>query len=146
MQTYRNPAPTTDVIIYDAQTNAVVLIERVNPPHGYALPGGFVDYGEKVEDAAVREMREETGLDITLKGLLGVYSKPDRDPRFHTISVVYVGEAVDTRSLCAGDDAASAAFFPLNALPKMAFDHHKILQDFKEYLLQKRYLASLDES
>ncbi len=81
---YLNPAPTTDVVIYDPE-RGVVVIERVNEPHGFALPGGFVDDGEQVEHAAVREMREETGLDVELLGVLGVYSRPDRDPRRHTM-------------------------------------------------------------
>ncbi len=127
---YRNPTPTVDVIIY-APDKGVVLIERVNPPHGWALPGGFVDYGESVERAAVREAQEETGLDVELVNLHGVYSDPARDPRKHTMSVVFTGITAKPEALKAGDDAGKAAFFPLDALPSpLAFDHGKILQDF----------------
>lgn len=89
----RNPAPTVDVVIY-CPVRGVVLVQRKNPPPGWALPGGFIDYGEAAETAAVREAREETGLDVRLVGLLGVYSHPQRDPRGHTLSVVYVGKSI----------------------------------------------------
>ncbi len=89
----RNPAPTVDVVIY-CPVRGVVLVQRKNPPPGWALPGGFIDYGESAETAAVREAKEETGLDVRLVGLLGVYSDPQRDPRGHTMSVVYVGRVV----------------------------------------------------
>ena len=135
---YRNPAPTTDVIIYEP-SRGIVLIKRKNPPYGFALPGGFVDEGESVEAAAVREMREETHLDVVLTGLLGVYSAPDRDPRRHTMSVVFIGQPRDTDALCAGDDAAEAAFYPLDALPApLAFDHGRIVQDFLACLRGER--------
>ncbi len=139
---YRNPFPTTDVIIYDAQ-HGIVLIERVNEPHGFALPGGFVDMGERVEHAAVREMREETSLDVELLGLLGVYSDPKRDPRFHTLGMVFVGKARDINALCAGDDAKNAAFYSLDALPPLAFDHGAIIEDFKQYLTHERPLLPI---
>ncbi len=143
---YKNPAPTTDVIIYDPNNRqkGVVLIERVNAPHGFALPGGFIDEGESVEHAAVREMLEETNLQVELEGLLGVYSAPDRDPRFHTMSVVFVGKACNPEALQAGDDAQHAAFYALDALPKLAFDHAKILQDYMHFLEKKRTLAPLE--
>jgi len=135
---YRNPAPTVDVVINVAPDGSgqggVVLIERRNPPHGWALPGGFIDYGETCEHAAVREMREETGLDVELTGLLGVYSDPARDPRHHTMSVVYTGRARDMGALAAGDDAARARVFPLDGLPELAFDHAAILADFRRWL------------
>jgi 8-oxo-dGTP diphosphatase len=128
--TPRNPVPTVDVVIH-AAGRGIVLVERKNPPHGWALPGGFVDYGEICEAAAVREAKEETGLDVVLTALLGVYSDPARDPRGHTLSVVYTAQALDAGRLAAGDDAAKAAFFALDALPALAFDHGRILEDFK---------------
>jgi 8-oxo-dGTP diphosphatase len=118
-----------DVLIYEAG-RGVVLVERRNPPPGWALPGGFVDYGETCEAAAVREAREETGLDVVLTGLFGVYSDPARDPRGHSLSVVYTGQAKDMARLQGGDDAARAVVFPLDALPPLAFDHERIIQDF----------------
>ena len=124
---YRNPIPTVDIII--EMNDKIGLIKRVNPPNGWALPGGFIDYGESVENAAVREAKEETGLDIQIHHLLGVYSSPDRDPRFHTITTVYVatGSGIPT----AGDDAQEIDFFDPNKIPEtLAFDHSKILKDF----------------
>lgn len=141
---YLNPAPTTDVVIYDPE-RGVVVIERANEPHGFALPGGFVDDGEQVEHAAVREMREETGLDVELLGVLGVYSRPDRDPRRHTMSVVFVGRPRDAAALKAGDDAARAAFYPLDRLPQpICFDHARILADFGRWLAGERTLAPVE--
>lgn len=141
---YANPAPTTDVIIYNPE-RGIVVISRKNIPHGFALPGGFIDEGESAESAAKREMLEETGLDVRLKGLLGVYSHPDRDPRRHTMSVAYVGEALDPDKLRAGDDAGAAAFYSLDALPApFVFDHKKIIRDFMEYLAGKRCLAPVE--
>ncbi|MGB5622056.1 MAG: NUDIX hydrolase [Gammaproteobacteria bacterium] len=106
----------------------MVLIRRANPPLGWALPGGFVDVGETVEAAAVREAREETGLEIDQLKLLGVYSDPGRDPRGHTVSAVFVGCA-DGYPIGA-DDAAEAGVFPLDALPPLVFDHARILADY----------------
>lgn len=129
---YRNPAPTVDVVIH-AHGRGIVLVERRNEPHGWALPGGFIDYGESAEDAAVREAEEETGLVVTLEGLVGVYSDPARDPRHHTMSVVYAARiAKGTGSEPhAGDDAAQARFFSPDALPQpIAFDHATIIADF----------------
>ncbi|MGD8353380.1 MAG: NUDIX hydrolase [Pseudomonadota bacterium] len=125
----RNPFPTVDIII--EVEGGIVLIERKNPPHGWAIPGGFVDYGETVEDAAVREAKEETGLDVTLNRLLGVYSDPARDPRSHTISTVFVAAAAGKP--VADDDAADAGVFNENTLPgNIAFDHREILADYFE--------------
>ena len=138
---YRNPSPTVDLVIYDPELG-VLLIERANIPHGFALPGGFVDLGESVEEAAVREAREETGLDVELTGLLGVYSRPDRDPRGHTVSTVFIGRAKDPAMLRAGDDAGHAAFYPLTALPGgIVFDHAEILHDFTKVLAGQRMPA-----
>ena len=107
----------------------IVLIKRKNRPQGWALPGGFVDYGETVEHAAVREAKEETGLEVELVRLLGVYSDPSRDSRQHTISTVFVARASGTP--VGGDDAAEAAVFNENDLPaEIAFDHRKILEDY----------------
>src|SRR5688572_13575809 len=97
----RNPYPTVDVVV--ETEGGIVLIERRNEPRGWALPGGFIDYGERVEDAARREVKEETGLDVELVRLLGVYSDPLRDPRHHTMSVAYVGRA---RGIPGGGDDA----------------------------------------
>lgn len=141
---YANPTPTTDVIIYSPE-QGIVIISRKNPPYGYALPGGFIDAGETVEHAAIREMKEETNLDVNLLGILGVYSHPDRDPRQHTMSVVFVGRPDDSQLLKAGDDAGNAAFYKLDNLPSpFAFDHGKILDNFKEYLAGRRTLAPIE--
>ena len=129
---YRNPFPTVDIVIHDPE-RGVVLVRRKNPPHGWALPGGFVDYGESVEHAAVREALEETGLHVRLKHLLGVYSDPARDPRHHTISTVFTATADKPEEVQGGDDAAEACFFPLSALPDLVFDHARILADFSRF-------------
>ncbi len=126
---YRNPVPTVDALIH-IPGRGVVLIERKNEPLGWALPGGFVDYGESVECAAVREAREETGLDVTLTGLLGVYSDPGRDKRMHTMSVVFMAQALNPNALKAADDAKAAAVFPVGQWPELVFDHERILNDF----------------
>jgi 8-oxo-dGTP diphosphatase len=136
---WKNPKPTVDVII--RQGDDLVLIRRANPPHGWALPGGFVDEGEPVEQAAVREALEETGLDVRLDELLYVYSDPARDRRMHTISIVFTATA-DGLPL-GGDDAAEARRFPLASLRAalllpspaldglgLAFDHGQILSDY----------------
>lgn len=130
---YRNPVPTVDIIVYE-DSLGVLLIERNNPPFGWALPGGFVDYGESVERAAVREAKEETNLNVSLERLLGVYSDPARDPRQHTMSCVFVATAQNIEELCAGDDAGNATFFPLSDLPQLCFDHASILHDFMQGL------------
>lgn len=142
---YRNPVPTVDIVIYDPE-RGVVLIERNNPPFGWALPGGFVDYGETLEHAAVREAREETGLDVSLTGMVGVYSMPDRDERQHTISITYSAVAGNPCELSAGDDAGKARFFPLDDLPELVFDHRDILNDFSMNILRLRRQASVGAS
>ena len=124
---YRNPFPTVDIII--ELEDGIVLIERKNEPFGWALPGGFVDYGESLEAAAIREAREETSLNIEELRLLGCYSDPARDKRMHTISVVYIASA--SGSPCAADDAKSVAVFSLDSLPEqLCFDHARILSDY----------------
>lgn len=124
------PALTVDLVIElaDRPGRPIVLIERRNPPAGHALPGGFVDVGETVEAAAVREAREETGLEVTLTRLLGVYSDPARDPRGHTVSIVYVGQARGEPA--AGDDAARVVVVDPELPPALAFDHARILADY----------------
>jgi len=122
------------VMLYDdqEQCRGMVLIERKNPPHGMALPGGFVDIGESCEHALVREMKEETSLDVEIVRLHGVYSDPQRDPRFHTVSAVYVCKAYGEPK--AADDAKKCFVYPLDEIPmeKLVFDHAKIISDFKE--------------
>jgi 8-oxo-dGTP diphosphatase len=138
---YRNPAPTADVVIHEPSLG-IVLIERAGAPFGFALPGGFIDLGESAEAAAIREMREETSLEVELTGLLGVYSRPDRDPRRHTISTVFTGRARNPAALRAGDDAENAAFYPLDALPAhIVFDHLEIINDFRQTLAGLRAVA-----
>lgn len=130
VQAHKNPVPTVDIVIAE-KGRGVVLVERRFPPLGWALPGGFVDYGESVENAAVREAKEETSLDVRLEALLGVYSDPQRDARLHTVSTVFVAVAENPGAVQGGDDAARAEFFPLGALPSpLAFDHAAILADF----------------
>lgn len=124
---YLNPFPTVDVII--ELKGGIVLIERRNEPFGWALPGGFVDYGESLESAAVREAREETSLEISDLRLLGCYSDPARDARMHTISTVYIaaGRGIPR----AADDALNLAVFRLDSLPeRLCFDHGRILADY----------------
>lgn len=138
---YRAPSPTVDAVIYDASCG-IVLVRRKNEPFGWALPGGFVEYGESVEQAALREAKEETGLDVRLTGLLGVYSDPARDPRGHTISTVFTAAPENAADIAGGDDAAEARFFLLDALPQgIVFDHGKIIDDFKNSFPHRRGLS-----
>ena len=128
------PTIAVDVIIemVDRPGRPIVLIERKNPPHGWAIPGGFVDVGETLEAAAVREMKEETSLEVTLKCLLGNYSNPARDPRGHTVTPVYIGEA--RGEPCAADDAKTLQLTDPRDCPLLAFDHGMIIEDYLEYL------------
>ena len=129
----RGPALTVDGVL--VEDGSVLLVRRRNPPFAgrYALPGGFVDYGETVEAAAAREVQEETGLAVAVERLIGVYSDPKRDPRGHTVSVAFL---VRHRcgTLAGADDADEARFFPLDALPALAFDHDHILADARALL------------
>ncbi len=123
---YKNPTPTVDIII--EVDSKIVLIERKNPPFGWALPGGFVDYGESYETAALREALEETRLEVTGMKQFHTYSDPGRDPRQHTASTVFIGKAEGVPQ--AGDDARDAALFSEESLPPLVFDHEKIVADY----------------
>ena len=124
----RNPYLTVDIVI-EMEEGGVVFISRRNPPHGWALPGGFVDYGETVAAAAVREAREETGLEVALTDLLQVYSDPSRDPRHHTVSVVFIG--IGTGKPMAADDARDITVCdPRNPPGDLCFDHQGIIEDY----------------
>ena len=126
----RNPYLTVDLIIETAA--GIVLIRRKNPPVGWALPGGFVDYGETVEAAAVREAREETSLEVTLIEQFHTYSDPSRDPRHHTVTTVFLATAAGEPS--PADDAASANIFDPKRIPRgLVFDHSKIIDDYCRY-------------
>ncbi len=131
-RTFRNPVPTVDIIIEIKDKrgkSGIILIERKNPPYGWALPGGFVDYGETLESAAVREAEEETSLKVDLKYQLHTYSDPSRDPRLHTISTIFVAAAKGTPK--AEDDAKDIGIFrPRDIHFPLAFDHAKILDDY----------------
>lgn len=128
IETYRNPLPTVDVII-EIESTGIVLIRRKNPPYGWAIPGGFVDYGESLEEAARREAKEETNLDVRGLRQLHTYSDPRRDPRHHSISTAYVAEATGFPQ--ARDDALDVGVFTESTLPdEIAFDHRAILDDY----------------
>ena len=133
MPNYKNPTPTVDCIV-ELPGERIVLIRRKNPPIGWALPGGFVDEGEPLHKACVREVQEETGLEVDLSEQFFTYSDPARDPRKHTISTVYIGWAEGEPK--GSDDAAEARTFPISELPtELCFDHGTILSD---YLVYKR--------
>jgi ADP-ribose pyrophosphatase YjhB (NUDIX family) len=135
-ETYRNPVPTVDIII-EVDEGKIVLILRKNEPVGWAIPGGFVDYGESLEEAAVREAKEETSLDVTLVKQMHTYSKPDRDPRHHTISTVYIATGKGIPK--AADDAAEVGIFTEDTLPSpIMFDHDRILADYFKRLRDEK--------
>jgi 8-oxo-dGTP diphosphatase len=125
---FHNPLLTVDIII-ELPNGGIVLVERKNPPHGWALPGGFVDYGENLEKAAVREAKEETCLEIFLLEQFYTYSDPGRDPRHHTVSTVFIASA--DQAPCAADDAKTAGVYSESELPNpIVFDHSRILTDY----------------
>jgi 8-oxo-dGTP diphosphatase len=131
---YRNPTPTVDIIIelIDRPHRPIILIERQNPPLGWAIPGGFVDYGESVEKAAIREALEEISLEVQLVEQFHVYSDPARDARGHTISTVFIATAQGTPK--AADDAKTVGIFNLSEIPSsLCFDHSQILTDYRRY-------------
>ncbi len=129
-QIYRNPLVTVDIII--EINDKIVLIQRANPPYGWALPGGFVDYGESLESSAIREAKEETSLEVTLQEQFHTYSNPDRDPRHHTITTVFIGKGIGT--LKPAFDAIGAGVFTKNNLPEpIVFDHRNIISDYFRY-------------
>ena len=131
---YRNPAPTVDIIIelVDRPSRPIILIERRNSPYGWAIPGGFVDYGESVETAAIREAAEEVSLDVKLVEQFQVYSEPDRDPRQHTLSIVFMAAAAGKPQ--AADDAKDIGIFSPGEIPtNLCFDHDRIMQDYWRY-------------
>ena len=125
---YQHPIPTVDLIIEIGDTG-IVLIERKNPPFGWALPGGFVEYGETLEESALREAKEETSLDVTITSQFHTYSDPQRDPRMHTVTTVFIARATGIPR--ASSDAKNCGIFTQDTLPEtLAFDHAKILKDY----------------
>ena len=140
---YANPLPTVDILIHEPD-RGVVIIARRNPPLGFALPGGFVDEGEWLEHAALREAMEETSLSVQLTGILGVYSRPDRDPRSHTLTTVFTARARNPQDLQASDDALAASWYnPATPPEPMCFDHGQMLEDFVAVLEGRRALGAL---
>jgi ADP-ribose pyrophosphatase YjhB (NUDIX family) len=134
IESYRNPLPTVDIII-EMEGRGIVLIKRKNPPIGWAIPGGFVDYGESLEDAAIREAKEETSLDVILVEQMHTYSKPDRDPRQHTISTVFIARGRGTP--VAADDAGEIGIFNRDSLPRpLMFDHEQMIEDYFDKILR----------
>ena len=128
IEVYQNPIPTVDIII-EIESKGIVLIKRKNPPYGWAIPGGFVDYGESLEEAAMREAKEETSLDVKLIRQFHTYSDPKRDPRHHSISTVYIAKSEGIPK--AKDDALEIGVFKDSTLPDdIAFDHRSILKDY----------------
>lgn len=131
---YKNPAPTTNIILFDKASKKICLVRRNIEPHQgkLALPGGYVDYGEMVEQAAIREVREETGLEVELSEILGVYSHPDRNPSKHTISTVFIAKV--TGGKLTNSDEGKALWLELDQVNELAFDHSLILSHFKQWL------------
>ena len=143
MSNYKKPSITVDTVIFDGsdENKEFILIKRKNDPFKdqWAIPGGFVEYGETVENTAIREAKEETGIDIELKKLFNVYSKPDRDPRGHTITIVYLATG-NIDDMEAGSDAEDTRLCSFEELPslKISFDHEMILTDILEKVVKQR--------
>ena len=138
---YRNPTPTVDVVVHRTQgtQREILLIERANPPFGWALPGGFVDEGERVETAAIREVQEETGVVVQLDQMLYVYSDPKRDTRQHNLSIVFTSDVSNLAVEPTGqDDAKQACFFSVTDLPTLVFDHAEIIEDFLQWIRENQ--------
>ena len=139
MGTITTPHIAADIIIelVDRPGRPILLIERRHPPYGWAIPGGFMEVGERLERTAIREAAEETSLAVTLKALLGLYSDPDRDPRFHVVTAVFVAEAQGTP--VAADDAKNIGIVQMEDLPtRLAFDHDRVLADYRVFRDQGR--------
>ncbi|MBF0463165.1 MAG: NUDIX hydrolase [Magnetococcales bacterium] len=139
MGTITTPHVAADIIIelVDRPGRPILLIERRHPPYGWAIPGGFMEVGERLERTAIREAAEETSLVVTLKALLGLYSDPDRDPRFHVVTAVFVAEAQGTP--VAADDAKNIGIVQMEDLPtRLAFDHDRVLADYRVFRDQGR--------
>ena len=140
VEKYKNPVPTVDIII-EIEGKGIVLIKRKNPPYGWAIPGGFIDYGESIEKAALREAKEEVSLEVDLIEQLHTYSDPARDKRHHTITTVYIAKA--TGEPAADDDALEVGIFNEANLPEpLVFDHAKILKDY--FLTKKKPILTAE--
>ena len=138
---YKSPTPTVDIII--EHSDGIVIIERLENPLGYALPGGHIDYGESAEEAAIRETKEETGLDLTDIKEIGFFSNPDRDPREHKVSMVYVAKGHGT--LKAGSDAKCVHIMDPSQLPKLQFDHDQIVKAYLRKKMQGQLINNYKE-
>lgn len=130
IERYINPVPTADLILMDRHRSGLYLVERGNSPHGWALPGGFIEYGEDPRNAAEREGREETGLAIEMLSQFRAFGSPGRDPRHHTITIVF--DAIGSGAPVAGDDAKNVCFFNWKEIPELAFDHGVIVEEYRK--------------
>lgn len=128
---YPRPAVSADVLVLDRMNRSILLIQRKNEPFagGWALPGGFMDMDEDAETAAIRELKEETELEVTVASQIGAYSSVDRDPRGRVVTVAFFVEASESDHVAAADDAAKVEWFPVDRLPSLAFDHDQIIKD-----------------
>jgi 8-oxo-dGTP diphosphatase len=127
---------TVDIVVFKADSQKILLIRRKNEPFrgNWALPGGFVDENEDLADAALRELREETGLQVASVTQLKAFGRPGRDPRHHTVSIAFLAQAAENAAAAAADDASDAAWFPLDDLPALAFDHDDIIAFAKKMI------------